>query len=746
MKPPAPIWTAKQSGAARRIVFDPRGERLYVPGEKAVVALDAKTGKEQKPMAIDAVVADLALSADGSRLATTGADKTAKVFIVADGKPVIAISLPAAGERVALSPDGKRVAIGTARGGRVFDVASGQELQSFDEPAAVAALAFLADNRTLLLAGGKNANLYDVAVTNAVGMHPGGINGVAYHVNGTQVLTCGVDRTVKLSDLATGKATRTLGPLPESVSALAVSRDGQQLAAATGKAVKVFGVTDGKELQTLAHPAAVIALAFSPDRTRLATGTTDNLARVWDLATGKELQAFSHGAAIHGVAFHPGKPTIVITASADKTAAVHTITIQRTIAASAGPIRSIAAVPSGAQILTAGDDKEVKVWNLGNGNMERAFLGATGAEYAVAVSKNNALVATAGVDKIIRLYNFNDASLVGSFPTAATVRSLSFHPNNQALVSAGDDKTVTVWNVAFQPGNPPPPEFGKPSQTFAHSGNVSAAVYAIDGTMLLTGSDDKTARVWRVAADGPTKNLQHPNLVDAVAYNKDGTLLATACHDGVVRIWDVAKATPLKQINAHTQPQPSAVYSVAWSPDFKQVASGSLDRSIKVWDAASGALVKEIKGYDEKTAPKGHRDGVFTLTFTPDGKQLISGSSDRAIKVWNVADGAFVREFQNPNLPTAPMNPPAAHPGWIYHLRLTPDGTHIVSVGGAPRNRGYIAVWSAADGKLQYGAELPLGPFYHVALAPDGTAAVACGPKSRQSPLADAVLMRLPVK
>ena len=67
-------------------------------------------------------------------------------------------------------------------------------------------------------------------------------------------------------------------------------------------------------------------------------------------------------------------------------------------------------------------------------------------------------------------------------------------------------------------------------------------------------------------------------------------------------IWTSYAYDALKQINAHTQPQSAPVYCVAWSPDFKQIASGSLDKSIKIWDATSGALVKEIKGYDEKTS------------------------------------------------------------------------------------------------------------------------------------------------
>ena len=64
-------------------------------------------------------------------------------------------------------------------------------------------------------------------------------------------------------------------------------------------------------------------------------------------------------------------------------------------------------------------------------------------------------------------------------------------------------------------------------------------------------------------------------------------------------------------------------------------------------------------------------------------------------------------------------------------------------MGGAPRSRGYIAVWSPADGKLLAGMELQLGPFYNVAVTADGGFVVACGPRGRQIPQADAVLLKL---
>src|SRR5262249_46944381 len=154
-----------------------------------------------------------------------------------------------------------------------------------------------------------------------------------------------------------------------------------------------------------------------------------------------------------------------------------------------------------------------------------------------------------------------------------------------------------------------------------------------------------------------------------------------------------------------------------------QVVSGSNDHSLKLWDANAGTLVREFKAYKEKEFEKGHRDGVFCVAFSPDGKALASGSSDNTIKFWNPADGSGIRELTNPNItvpPGALPLPPQAPVVWVYSLRFTPSGKTLVSAGNAPRNQGYLAAWNAADGKFLYGEELPLGPIYSVAVSADG--------------------------
>jgi WD40 repeat protein len=349
------------------------------------------------------------------------------------------------------------------------------------------------------------------------------------------------------------------------------------------------------------------------------------------------------------------------------------------------------------------------------------------------------------------------------------VYAVAVSPDGRIVATGSFDKTIKLWR----------PKTGKEVGTLAgkngHTNQVLSLAFSPFGKSLASGGSDNQARVWAVPsgkpeADPPAKALGHPNLVDAVAFDKSGRLLATACHDGILRIWDVAKGQPAKTINAHTQPQPSPIYCLAWSPDGKQIATGSYDRSIKFWDVGSGKLVREIRpGTDRqpvepkigRTAPallgslgggwlnappeRGHRDQVFSLAFTRDGKFLASGSSDRTVKLWNPSTGELVRELPNPAFKTpGPGQPHPSHPGFVHCVRFTPDGSKLVSAGTAPRGQGYLAVWSVPDGKLLSGQELPFGPIYSFDFLGPRSVVLACGPRSRQSSESEAVVVPLP--
>ena len=164
-------------------------------------------------------------------------------------------------------------------------------------------------------------------------------------------------------------------------------------------------------------------------------------------------------------------------------------------------------------------------------------------------------------------------------------------------------------------------------------------------------------------------------------------------------------------------------------------SAGSELRSVA--NKRSGALVKEFKAFKAKDFEKGHQESVFSAAFSPDGKFLASGSAglERVIKIWNVADGTVVRDLANPQLKA---NPVRSHPGWIYNLRFTKDGKYLVSVGDAPMNKGYLAVWDWQEGKMLYGEAHPLGSFFGLA--------IGAGPRGRNDELNSAYLLDLPTK
>jgi len=136
---------------------------------------------------------------------------------------------------------------------------------------------------------------------------------------------------------------------------------------------------------------------------------------------------------------------------------------------------------------------------------------------------------------------------------------------------------------------------------------------------------------------------------------------------------------------------------------------------------------------------------VFCAVFSKDGKFIASGSHDGAIKLWNKADGSVVREFSNPKLKQpAPPESPLAHPGGVYGLQFTADGKHLISVGVAPKLRGYLAAWDTSDGNLLYG-ELQAAPIYSAAITKDGTQLLlGCGSPDRMTPASNALIVPIP--
>jgi WD40 repeat protein len=316
------------------------------------------------------------------------------------------------------------------------------------------------------------------------------------------------------------------------------------------------------------------------------------------------------------------------------------------------------------------------------------------------------LLLSGGADKTLRAYTIADGKEIKNLPMPAPVQSLAIHPSGTMVVVGTADKTALLISIPFTAGQPLSPDFGKGVQQLDHAGPITGI--ALTASTIFTASADKTARAWKLAGDGPAKNLTgHGGLVDAAIFSPDGQTLASCSHDGTVRFWNPTEGKQLSEVKLSPQPQP--FYCLAWRSDSKQVAIGGFDHSIRIVDVAGKKVEREIKGFDEKSAPNGHRDAVYSVAYTPNGQQLYSAGADGQIKLWNLGDGGLVKSMVDPALKEK------AQRDWINHIKLTSDGTRLVSVG----NGGWITIWNTADGKLIHGQKLPSG-LYGTAITTDG--------------------------
>ena len=120
----------------------------------------------------------------------------------------------------------------------------------------------------------------------------------------------------------------------------------------------------------------------------------------------------------------------------------------------------------------------------------------------------------------------------------------------------------------------------------------------------------------------------HTDSVNSVAFSSDGTWIVSGSDDKSVRVWDASTGVELKELKGHTR----SVNSVAFSSDGTRIVSGSSDNSVRVWDALMGVGLKELKG---------HTGWVNSVAFSSDGTRIVSGSYDNSVRVWDVSTGTL---------------------------------------------------------------------------------------------------------
>jgi RNA polymerase sigma factor (sigma-70 family) len=387
------------------------------------------------------------------------------------------------------------------------------------------------------------------------------------------------------------------------------------------------------------HIKDVGSLAFSPDGKILVTGTWDNSPLIlWDAATGRELRRIDEN--------YP-QPT--------KGVPVFAPDGKRLAAYGYGS-------PNGAQT-------NVRFWDVATGEELRpvkigvplAFSGR------LAYSPDGKILAVPDDAKVIHLVDVASGTELRQLKGhPEKIASLAFSPDGKTLAAGGDSRTILLWKT----------DTGEQlRQLLGHEKEVPSVAFSADGKELASASRDGTVRLWDMATGVEQRRFTFEKgrnewdaAVQTVLY-VPGTRWLVAGGIGSIPIWDLDTGREVRRWHGHWG---LILCPMAVSPDGKKLAATCEGGQV---------ILRELATDQRLCEPEGHQRGIASVSFSPDGKTLATGSADNTLRLWDVTSGKERRRLSLPS---------------CVHAAFSPDGKLLA---GCCNEDEFIRIWDAATGE-----------------------------------------------
>jgi WD40 repeat protein len=205
------------------------------------------------------------------------------------------------------------------------------------------------------------------------------------------------------------------------------------------------------------------------------------------------------------------------------------------------------------------------------------------------------------------------------------VSTVAFNPTSNTITSASYDKTIKFWNTQ-----------GDLLHTTESDDVIDSMVYSPDGKTIATNGKDRTIKLWSI--DGKSINTMkgHINSISSILFSPNGKYIASVSDDKVIKLWDnYGKLLNTFQDNEDRFTGITFKHSMLFSPDSKTIAYATnndnfgfpgTDHDIRIWN---------VNGHLDH-AFTGHNSGINSLSFSPDGQTILSGSSDKTLRAWGI--------------------------------------------------------------------------------------------------------------
>ncbi len=614
---------------------------------------------------------------------------------------------------VAFSPDGSTILSGAVDNTIIlWDASSGSQLRRYTGHGdRVTRVVFAPDGARFASASQDNSVIiWDVSsgeIQHRLGGHraPVGVQSVAFSPDGQAIASASCAALNERSlcvlgelivwDVTTGNPLRQFVGHVGAIQSVDFSPDGQTLVSGgcglgdglncTQGEVILWNAYTGEELRTLqGHQGTVRSVAFSPDGTRIISGSADGTVLLWNVTDGIQLQRYEgHTAAVEEVEFSPDGRRIA-SGSADGTTTlwdVASATLLRRYEGHDAPVSGLAFSPDGVDIASGARNGTLLLWSANEGNILHRYEGHTASVLSVAFSPDGTRIVSGSdyPENAVLLWDVSGGTSQRYDDHEDAVRSVAFAPDGRSIVSGSCGVLEEGYCVRGELLLWDADNGTLLRQLEGHDDAVQSVAFSPDGRSIVSGAADGTLLLWDATNGMLLREFAgHPDAVQGVAFSPDGSSVLSGscgalqeddqgagtgyCIRGEMILWDVASGDVLRR---YREGHRSTVQSVAFAPDGRTILSGACQTSeipcpvgeMILWDVASGDVLRRFEG---------HENAVLSVAFAPDGRTILSGSRDGSVILWDITAGDILRHYDG-------------HGGWVASVAYSPDGNSILS-------------------------------------------------------------------